>query len=96
MTGRVIVLLALKHDGAVERQMPFDEKTLPQRLRPVLALPLTGRRTAEIAAALGLRPHTVDNYVSEILSIYGCRTRVQLVLLHSNAVQNNHVRRKLR
>ncbi len=90
------MLLALKHDGAVEQQMPFAEDPLPQRLRPVLALLLTGRRTAEIAAALGLRPHTVDNYVSEILSICGCRTRVELVLLHSNSTQNTHVRRKLR
>lgn len=53
---------------------------IPRRLRPVLPLLAVGASNDEIADALALSRHTVENYVSELKERIGARDRVHLVL----------------
>ncbi|MGI8925049.1 MAG: response regulator transcription factor [Tepidiformaceae bacterium] len=55
-------------------------RLLPRRLLPVLSLVVRGRRNKEIADELTLGRHTVENYVSELLLILDCRSRVELTI----------------
>jgi len=47
----------------------------------VLKLVAQGKRNVEIADLLGLAPHTVEVYVSELLDIFDVRSRVELAIL---------------
>lgn len=61
--------------------MPEDSlNDLPNRLRPVLRELLQGKSNAEIAKALTLQIHTVESYVSKLLSFSGCRNRTELAV----------------
>ena len=52
-------------------------------LRPhhmaVLQLLVQGRRNQEIADALGYSVHTVENYMTHILTATRCRSRAELI-----------------
>ena len=48
---------------------------LPRRLLPVLAELLEGKSNREIATNLSLTEHTVEKYVSNLLTIFECRSR---------------------
>ena len=51
----------------------------PSRRRPqVLELLLAGLRNGQIAERLGLRPHTIEIYVSQIYAQYGVHSRSAL------------------
>ncbi len=67
---------------------PLD--TLPGRLRPVFAAILEGKTNLEIAQANNLQQHTVENYVSQILSILQCRDRVELIVKHRSSVTSQN------
>lgn len=56
------------------------EPGVPARLRPVLRLVAQGRRNKAIALELGLAEHTVENYVSELIELYGVESRTELAL----------------
>jgi PAS domain S-box-containing protein len=67
--------------GRPPRTTRSSEKTgLTDRQHQVLQLLAEGRSTEEIAAALGLSPTTVRNYVARILATLGVHTRLQAVL----------------
>lgn len=53
---------------------------IPKRLLPVLDLVLQGRRNHQIACQLCLTRHTVENYVSQLLDIFGCASRAELIV----------------
>lgn len=53
---------------------------VPERLRPVLALVVRGRRNREIAAELGYAQSTVESYVSELVTLFGCESRTSLAI----------------
>lgn len=56
----------------------FDR--LPPRLERLLVPIATGQTNTEIAARLGLAPHTVANYVSDIMNRVGVTTRSKLIV----------------
>jgi PAS domain S-box-containing protein len=67
--------------GRAPRTTRSSEETgLTDRQHQVLQLLAEGRSTEEIAAALGLSPTTVRNYVARILATLGVHTRLQAVL----------------
>ena len=53
---------------------------IPPRLRPLIPLLGEGRTNDEIAAALSLSKHTVENYVSDLMHLTGARDRTQLAI----------------
>lgn len=55
-------------------------RNLSPRLRQTLRLVVEGKRNAEIADAMRVTEHTVENYVSRILEQLGCRDRKELIL----------------
>lgn len=55
---------------------PFGE--IPSRLMPVARLVGQGKENDEIARALNLAPHTIENYVSELKDILEAHGRVDL------------------
>ncbi|MFN0096437.1 MAG: LuxR C-terminal-related transcriptional regulator [Dehalococcoidia bacterium] len=55
--------------------------TLPQHLQATLSALLAGKRNREIADELCLALHTVENYVSELLTWHAVSSRTQLILL---------------
>ena len=57
------------------------EPEIPQHLVKVLNLVAQGRRNKAIAADLSLAEHTVENYVSELLSLFGVESRTELALV---------------
>jgi DNA-binding CsgD family transcriptional regulator len=59
---------------------------VPRRLEPTLLLVLQGARNRAIAERLSLAAHTVDNYVSELLALFGCRSRAELIVLFARAL----------
>ena len=66
--------------------MPFQSKRLPpEGLTPrqvdVLRLVAEGRTAADIAARLGLSPHTVRNYLDRIYDRLNVRDRTSAVAL---------------
>lgn len=65
---------------------PFDATAgervcgVPRRLRR-LQLPIArGRSNEEIATELHLARHTVEGYVSELMSLCGCPNRARLII----------------
>lgn len=56
---------------------------LPRRLLPVLAELLEGQSNREIATKLSLTEHTVEKYVSNLLTIFECRSRGHLIAVAS-------------
>jgi len=50
-----------------------------------------GCTNKEIAEALHLAPHTVENYVSELMAIWNCANRLRLVVRAQgyNTLQEN-------
>jgi DNA-binding CsgD family transcriptional regulator len=58
---------------------PAAGPRLAPRVREVLAVLLTGAGDKEIAARLGLSPHTVRQYVKTILKAYGVSSRAQVI-----------------
>ena len=59
---------------------PLPPGHIPPRVRPLIPLIGEGRSNGEIAAALTLSSHTVENYVSELLHLTGARNRTQLAV----------------
>ncbi|MBK7127136.1 MAG: helix-turn-helix transcriptional regulator [Dehalococcoidia bacterium] len=59
---------------------------LPRRLLPVLAELLEGKSNREIATNLSLTEHTVEKYVSNLLTIFECRSRGHLIAVASQKV----------
>lgn len=55
-------------------------ESLPPHLTQVLAPLAEGKTNGEIADDLSLALHIVEQYVSEIKLVTGCRDRVDLVL----------------
>ena len=55
-------------------------ESLPAHLTQVLEPLAEGKPNGEIADELSLAVHTVEQYVSEIKLVTGCRNRVDLVL----------------
>ncbi len=60
--------------------MGENEETIPCRLIPVLALVIEGKRNKEIAEECSFAEHTVEKYVSDLLTLYGCHSRTELAL----------------
>lgn len=60
---------------------PHANASIPQRLRPTLWLLLEGARNRAIASRLSLAPHTVENYVSELLDLFECESRAEFIVL---------------
>jgi DNA-binding CsgD family transcriptional regulator len=58
---------------------PSPGAGLPPRIRETLDVLLTGVSDKEIAAQLGISPHTVRQYVKAILRAYGVSSRAQLI-----------------
>lgn len=56
------------------------EIELPRRLRPVLREVGAGRSNRDIARRLHLAEHTVEKYVSQLLRLLRCKSRVELAL----------------
>ncbi len=56
-----------------------DAPEIPKRLRPVLLELVEGKTNAEIAETCALTVHTVESYVSELLSIFQCKNRTEFV-----------------
>lgn len=54
---------------------------VPPRLRRLIPLLAAGKTNEEIADELVLAPHSVENYVSDLMHLLGARDRVALVLL---------------
>jgi len=50
------------------------------RLRPLLKPISSGQSNQEIAEELCLAVHTVENYVSQLISEFGCSNRVRLAI----------------
>lgn len=62
-------------------EFPGDPETaLPARFRRVVALIAEGQNNAEIAGALGLSRHTVENDVSKLMQRFDSRDRGKLTL----------------
>jgi len=59
---------------------PDGQRGLSPRLHQVLELLLRGTPNKAIARELGLSAHTVKEYVSSILAVYGVTSRLELVL----------------
>lgn len=55
-------------------------ESVPHRLTPLLPLVAEGYSNHEIAEELSLAPHTVENYVSELMEMCCCRTRIRLAI----------------
>ena len=55
-----------------------SRERIPPRLLRVLPYVAEGLRNREIAEACCLTEHTVEKYVSELLAIFGCRSRTEL------------------
>jgi DNA-binding NarL/FixJ family response regulator len=53
---------------------------LPKHLNDIVPFIAEGKSNQEIAAAASLALHTVENYVSEIISRTGCETRERLIV----------------
>jgi len=67
-----------------ERVPPMPDQRhpdIPPRLRRLMPLLAAGRSNEEIADELALAPHSVENYVSDLMHLLGARDRVALVLL---------------
>jgi DNA-binding NarL/FixJ family response regulator len=60
-----------------------DPHGLTRRERDVLELLAKGHRDADIAAILFIRPKTVSNHVSAILSKLGVQNRTQAAAAHT-------------
>ena len=76
--GRVYELLGTE-------LMPFGDSHPPGlswRQRQVLALLLRGETQKEIAARLGLSPHTVHDYVRDLYTSLGVTNRAELAMAH--------------
>jgi len=62
-------------------ESPGDrESALPARFQRVMVLIAEGQNNAEIAGALGLSRHTVENYVSELMQRFDSPDRGKLTL----------------
>jgi DNA-binding CsgD family transcriptional regulator len=73
-------LLHLVHLGAGRLfDDPSARELLPPRAREALDELLTGATDKEIAARLGISPHTVRQYVKSILRAFGVSSRAQLI-----------------
>lgn len=59
--------------------MEQEREPIPERLLPVLRELKLGRHNLAIAEALNLEPHTVESYVSQLLSITGSNGRGELI-----------------
>jgi DNA-binding NarL/FixJ family response regulator len=66
----------------------MQESDLPRRLVNVLHLVAEGKRNRAIADELGLAEHTVENYVSELMELYGVESRTELALAARRADQS--------
>jgi DNA-binding CsgD family transcriptional regulator len=66
-------------DAAGEECGMADEPVLSPRQRECLSRIAGGQTTNEIAAALGLSPRTVDNYVQHTFARLGVRSRAHAV-----------------
>jgi len=64
---------------AAPKKLPSDV-ILTHRERQILALIAQGYTTKEIAAALSIRPHTVNNQIYHMMKKLGLKNRTQLVL----------------
>lgn len=60
-------------------------RTLAPRYKPILALLAEGRSNKDIARLTTLKPHTVEEYVSELLEMTGAESRTQLALRFASA-----------
>ena len=58
----------------------MQQPNIPARLEPVLRLVAQGKRNKAIADELGLAEHTVENYVSELIELFGVESRTELAL----------------
>ena len=58
----------------------MHEAEIPARLVPVLRLVAQGKRNRAIADELSLAEHTVENYVSELIDLFGVESRTELAL----------------
>lgn len=73
----------LERDVPVERlcqNLGCTRAELRPRHVAVLELMLRGYRNQEIADALAYSLHTVENYVTHILAVSGCRSRTEVIL----------------
>lgn len=75
IAGRVLASFSAPRSAP---DMPFPELT--QREREVLDLLAAGRRNTEIAQRLGVRPKTVRNHVSNILTKLAALDRTEAIL----------------
>lgn len=64
-----------------------EDTCIPKRLRPTFGLVLEGARNRAIAARLSLAPHTVENYVSELLELFECESRAELIVMVTQSRQ---------
>lgn len=65
---------------AALRATPADPvESLPPRLKPVLRLLLDGDAEKQVAAKLGLSPHTVHQYVKVLYKTLGVSSRAELL-----------------
>lgn len=67
--------MALERDAFVRTL-----RALTLRQRDVLVLVARQHRNPDIADALGITVHTVENYVSELVDRFDCRDRAELLL----------------
>ncbi len=65
----------------VSPEPPRRAPTLSSQQRQVLQLVATGASTAEVAACLGISPHTVQIQLHSIFTKLGARSRLEAVIL---------------
>lgn len=79
--GRLLALLS-EHGGWMLQPFLADQprpRVLTARRRQTLELLLRGRSEKEIAAELGLSPHTVHEHVGRLYRHFGVRSRAELL-----------------
>lgn len=67
------------HDAGAPSSAAYEIPKLSPRCRLILNQLVTGRSRKEIAADLGLSPHTVNDYVKQIFRHFGVHSQAQLI-----------------
>ena len=70
--------LAPQVDEDAPRQPPAQQRLSPRQQQTLDGLML-GRSEKEVAAELGLSPHTIHEYVTSLYRIFGVRSRGELL-----------------
>ncbi len=67
------------HEASMPHTAARNVPKLPPRCRLILNQLVHGRPRKEIAADLGISPHTVNDYIKQIFAHFGVRSQVELI-----------------